>query len=101
MRKTTAVRNRIIHQTSPRFFTVEGASSRWNNKDLEPVPQNNKMEIPMPSTPTVLGFLFGFAHLPLAPPKPKSLAFLAFLKGYTVFSDSSYTSATNSQQLLN
>lgn len=55
----------------------------------------------MPSTPTVLGFLFGFAHLPLAPPKPKSLAFLAFLKGYTVFSDSSYTSATNSQQLLN
>ncbi|KAK5126858.1 hypothetical protein LTR08_004575 [Meristemomyces frigidus] len=36
------IRDRIILHPEPGSFTAEGESSRWSNKDLDPVPQANK-----------------------------------------------------------
>ncbi|KAK4902330.1 hypothetical protein LTR27_001234 [Elasticomyces elasticus] len=38
----TNLRQRIVLHPEPGSFTAEGESARWSNKDLDPVPQENK-----------------------------------------------------------
>ncbi|TKA68324.1 hypothetical protein B0A55_08546 [Friedmanniomyces simplex] len=42
MDKLANLRQRIILHPEPGSFTAEGESARWSNKDLDPVPQENK-----------------------------------------------------------
>jgi len=42
MDRLANLRRRIILHPEPGSFTAEGESARWSNKDLDPVPQENK-----------------------------------------------------------
>ncbi|KAK0342819.1 hypothetical protein LTR91_023167 [Friedmanniomyces endolithicus] len=42
MDRLADLRRRIILHPEPGSFTAEGESARWSNKDLDPVPQENK-----------------------------------------------------------
>ncbi|KAK3634341.1 hypothetical protein LTR56_015375 [Elasticomyces elasticus] len=42
MAALTNLRQRIVLHPEPGSFTAEGESARWSNKDLDPVPQENK-----------------------------------------------------------
>lgn len=42
MEKLKALSEQVILHPEPGSFTAEGESSRWSNKDLDPVPQSNK-----------------------------------------------------------